>query len=65
MTGARLGSASCAWNKRICFVEGDFAIENKRIDGTFRIGATGDVLKAIPRAPKVLPNHAAVIFGPR
>jgi len=43
-TGAGSRSASCAWNKRkICFRRGDFCDREKRIDGTFRIGATADV----------------------
>ena len=50
-TGARLEVSELRMEQKNLFsIEGDFAIENKKIDGTFRIGATADVLNAIPGA---------------
>jgi hypothetical protein len=45
---------------------GDFVIENEHIDGEFRVGATGEVLSAIPGArEKVLQSRVVTISGRR
>ena len=50
-TGSKLEVSKLSMEQKNLFrIEGEFVIENENIDGEFRVGATDDVLKAIPGA---------------
>ena len=50
-TGNRLEvSKFVAETKGLCRLEGEFSLENKNIDGKFKVGATPDVVDALPGA---------------
>lgn len=50
-TGSKLDVSELRMEQKNLFrIEGAFVIENENIDGEFRVGATADVLSAIPGA---------------
>ena len=50
-TGSRLEvSKFVAETKQLCRLEGEFSLEDKNIDGNFKIGAAPDVVDALPGA---------------
>ena len=49
-SGSRLVSELRLEQKKLFRIEGEFVVENKKIDGEFRVGTTEDVLNAIPGA---------------